>query len=163
MKNMDNKCFYIVILENLEMLLLIIYLEFAKKDLEIVKEVVDECDIDFENVSLNEMNEIEKLLEVDIHVFSCDKKFNSKKIIRKSKSDFDKDLDLLLIDNIKHYVLIKDLNKSIGDNSHAIKTCRNCLNVFYSENKYKEHVKYCQNRKPKKLMPSYKNICNLKI
>ena len=56
------------------------------------------------------MDEIEKLLEVNIHVFGCDKKFNSKKIIRKSKSNFDKDLDLLLIDDIKHYILITDLN-----------------------------------------------------
>ena len=115
------------------------------------------------------MNEIEKLLEVNIHVFGCDKKLNSKKIIRKSKSDFDKDLDLLLINNIKHYILIKDLNKFISDNSHAIKACRNCLNVFYSKIKYKEHVEYCQNRKPKKLMSSYKkyikfeNLKNLKI
>ena len=28
-----------------------------------------------------------------------------------------------------------------------LKTCRNCLNVFYSEMKYKDHVEYCQNRK----------------
>ena len=135
----------------------------CKKDIEIVKEIIDECHIDFENVSLDEMDKIENSLGVNIHYFGCDKKFNSKKIIRKSKSSFDKDLDLLLIENIKHYILIKDLNKFISDNSHAIKTCRNCLNVFYSENKYKEHIEYCQNRKPKKLMPSYKNICNLKI
>ena len=79
-----------------------------------------------------------------------------KKIIRKSKSDFDKDLDLLLIDDIKHYILIKNINKFISDNSHAIKTCRNCLNVFYSEIEYKDHIEYCKFRKPKKLMPSFK-------
>ena len=76
--------------------------------------------------------------------------------MRKSKSNFDKDLDLLLIDDIKHYILIKNINKFISDNSHVIKTCRNCLNVFYSELKYKDHIEYCKFRKPKKLMPSFK-------
>ena len=54
--------------------------------------------MDFGNVSLDEMDKIEKLLEVNIHIFGCNKKFNSMKMIRKSKSDFDKDLDLLLVD-----------------------------------------------------------------
>ena len=112
----------------------------------------------FENVSLDELDKIENLFKVNIHIFGCNKKFNSKKIIRKSKSDFDKDLDLLLIDNVKHYILIKNINKLISDNSHVIKTCRNCLNVFYSELKYKDHIEYCKFRKPNKLMPSFKNI-----
>ena len=53
--------------------------------------------MDFENVSLDEMDKIENLSEVNVHIFGCNKKSNSKKIIRKSKSDFDKDLNLLLI------------------------------------------------------------------
>ena len=65
-------------------------------------------------------------------------------------------MDLLLIDDIKHYILTKNINKFISDNSHVIKTCRNCLNVFYSEIKYKDHIEYCKFRKPKKLMPSFK-------
>ena len=67
-------------------------------------------------------------------------------------------MNLLLIDDIKRYILIKDINKFISNNSHVIKTCRNCLNVFYSEIKYKGHVEYCVNRKPKKLMFLLKNI-----
>ena len=82
----------------------------------------------------------------------------SKKIIRKSKSCFEIDLDLLLIDEINHYILIKNLNSFISNNSHVIKTCRNCLNVFYSESKYKFHIKYCLNRRPQRLVPSYKKI-----
>ena len=39
--------------------------------------------MDFENVSLDELDKIEKLLEINIHIFGCSKKFNSKKIIRK--------------------------------------------------------------------------------
>ena len=102
----------------------------TKKDLLIVEEIIDESNMGFENVSLYELDKIEKILEVNIHIFGCNKKFNSKKIIRKSKSDFDKDLDLLLIDDIKHYILIKNINKFISDNSYVIKTCRNCLNFF---------------------------------
>ena len=89
--------------------------------------------MDFENVSLDELDKMENLLEVNIHIFGCNKKFDSKNIIRNSKSNFDNDLDLLLIDDIKHYILIEDINKFISNNSHVIKTCRNCLNVFYSE------------------------------
>ena len=89
--------------------------------------------MDFENVTLDELDKLEKLLEVNFHIFGCNKKYNSKKIIKKSKSNFDKDLDLLLIDDIKRYILIRNIDKFISDNSHIIKTCRNCLNVFYSE------------------------------
>ena len=127
-----------------------------KKDIEISKELIDEYNIDFENVSISEIDEIENLLECNIHVFACDKKLNSKKIIRKSLKTYDKDLDLLLIDEINHYILIKNINLFIGNNSHIVKSCRNCLNSFYSENKYKFHIEYCMNRKPKKLLPSFK-------
>ena len=112
--------------------------------------------MDFENVRLDELDKIENLLKVNIHIFGCNKKFNSKKINRKSKLNFDKDLDLLLIDDIKHCILIKNINKFISDNSHVIKTCRNCLNVFYSELKYKDHIQYCKFRKPKNLMSPFK-------
>ena len=155
MKNMDNKCFLYCYIRKFKNVVSNNLYRITKKYLEIVEEIIDKCNIDFKNVSLDELDKIEKLLEVNIHVFGCCKKFNSKKIIRKSKSNFDKDLDLLLINDIKHCILIKDLNKFISDNSHAIKTCRNCLNVFYSENKYKEHIEYFQNRKAKKLTPSY--------
>ena len=70
--------------------------------------------------------------------------------------NYDNYLDLLLIDRINHYILIKDINKFISNNSHVIKSCRNCLNSFYSEEKYKFHIEYCKNRKPKKLLPSFK-------
>ena len=89
-------------------------------------------------------------------MFGYNKEFHSKKIIRKSLKNFNKDLDLLLIDNINHYILIKDINKFISNNSHVVKSCRNCLSSFYSEEKYKFHIEYCKNRKPKKLLPSFK-------
>ena len=121
----------------------------TKKDIQTSKKLVDEFNIDFENVSIGEIDEIENFLECNIHIFGCNKEFNSKKIIRKSLKNFNKDLDLLLIDNINHYILIKDINKFISNNSHVVKSCRNGLNSFYSEEKYKFHIDYCKNRKPK--------------
>ena len=127
-----------------------------KKDIQISKELIDEFNTDFENISISEIDEVENYLECNIHVFGCNKEFNSKKIIRKSLKNYDKDLDLLLIDGINHYILIKDINKFISNNSHVVKSCRNCLNSFYSEEKYKFHIEYCKNRKPRKSLPSFK-------
>ena len=127
-----------------------------KKDTEISKEIIDEHNFDFEDVSLDEINDIENLLECNIHIFGCNKNLSAKKIIRKSLKNYDKDLDLLIIDGINHYILIKNINLFIGDNSHIVKTCRNCLNVFYSESKYNFHLEYCKHREAKKLMSSYK-------
>ena len=128
----------------------------SKKDIQISKELINEFNIDFENVSIGEIDKIENFLECNIHVFGCNKECNSKKIIRKSLKNFNKDLDLMLIDGINHYILIKDINKFISNNSHVVKSCRNCLNSLYSEEKYKFHIEYCKNRKPKKLLPSFK-------
>ena len=68
-----------------------------------------------------------------------------------------------MVDNINHYILIKDINKFISNNSPVVKSCRNCLNNVYSEDKYKFHIDYCKNKKPKKLLPSkYMQLENLK-
>ena len=104
-----------------------------KRDIDISKELIDEHNIDFEDISLDEINYIENLLECNIHIFGCNKNLSAKKTIRKSLKNYDKDLDLLLIDDINHYILIKNINLFIGNNCHIVKTCRNCLNVFYSE------------------------------
>ena len=106
MKNDDNKCFLYFYIRKFKNIITNNLSRITKKDLLIVDEIMDECNMDFENVSLHELDKIENLLKVNVHIFGCNKKFNSKKIIRKSKSDFYKDLDLLLIDNIKHYILI---------------------------------------------------------
>ena len=96
------------------------------------------------------MDNIEDLLECNIHVLGCNKNLCSKKIIRKSLKSYDKDLDLLLIDGINHYILIKNINIFIGQNSHVVETCRNCLNIFYSESKYEFHLEYCKTKEAKK-------------
>ena len=109
MKNDDNKCFLYCYIRKFKNVITNDTSRITKKDLLIVEEIIDECDMDFENVSLDALDKIENLLKVNIHIFGCNKKFNSKKIIRKSKSNFNKDLYLLLIHDIKHYILIKML------------------------------------------------------
>ena len=99
-KNDDNKCFLYCYIRKFKNIVDNNASRITKKDL-----LMDECNIDFENVSLDELDNIENLLEVNIHIFGCNKNFNCEKIIRKSKPDFDKDLDLLLIDNIKHILI----------------------------------------------------------
>ena len=109
MKNEDNKCFLYCYIRKFKNIVTNNLSRIIKKDLKIAEEIIVEYNIDFENVSLDEMDIIENFLECNIHVLGCNKKFNSKKIIRKSKSNYDKDLDLLLIDDIKHYILIKNI------------------------------------------------------
>ena len=96
-------------------------------------------------------------------IWCCDKDFNSKKIIRKSLKNYNKDLDLLLIDGVNHYILIKDINKFISNNSHVIKSCRNCLNSFI----VKKNINFILNIVKTENLKSYylvlKNICILKI
>ena len=158
----DNKCLLFSYIRKHLNPITVNLSRISKKDIQISKELIDEFDIDFENVPIAEIDETENFLECNIHVFGYNKEFNGKKIIRKSLKNYDKDLYLLLVDNTNHYILIKEINKFISNNSHVIKSCRNCLNSFYSEEKYKFHIEYCKSRKPKNYYLVLKNICNLK-
>ena len=42
--------------------------------------------MDFENVSLDELDKIENLLKVNIYIFGCNMKFNSKKLLKNQRS-----------------------------------------------------------------------------
>ena len=157
MKNLnDNKCLLFPYIQRHLNTISVNPSRITKKDIQISKKLIDEFNIDFENVSLGEICEIENFLECNIHVFGCNENYSGKKIIRKSLKNYDNDLDLLLVDNINHYILIKDINEFITNNSHVIKSCRNCMNSFYSLDKYNLHIEYCKNRKAKKLLLSFK-------
>ena len=54
-----------------------------KKDIQISKELINEHNIDFENISISEIDNIEDLLECNIHIFGCNKKFDNKKLLEK--------------------------------------------------------------------------------
>ena len=83
MKNLnDNKCLlYCYIRKHLNPIT-VNPSRITKKDIEIAKELIDEFNIDFENVSVGEIDEIENFLECNIHVrmFGCNKDFNNKKL-----------------------------------------------------------------------------------
>ena len=81
MKNDDNKCFLCCYTRNFKNVITNNLSRISKKDLLIVEDIKDECNMDFENVSLDELDKIENLLEVNIHIFGCNKNFNSKKLL----------------------------------------------------------------------------------
>ena len=84
MKNNDNKCFLYCYIRKFKNVITNNASRITKKDLLIVKEIKDECNMNFENVSLDELDKIENLLEVNIHIFECNKTFNSKKLLGKA-------------------------------------------------------------------------------
>ena len=156
LKNNDNKCFlYCYIREFLNPITKNRF-RITRKDKELANNIINETNLDFENVAISEIDKIEKKLEVNVNVFSCNKNYKNKIPVRKSRTNYDKILDLLLIEGINHYILIKNLHLFITnryiENDRFI--CRICLNIFYSEIKYNEHMNYCKNRKPQRLMPA---------
>ena len=80
MKNNDNKCFLYCYIRKFKNVITNNASTISKKDLLIVKKIIYEYNMGFENVSLDELDKIEKLLEVNIHIFGCNKKFNNKKL-----------------------------------------------------------------------------------
>ena len=83
MKNDDNKCFLDCYIRNFKNIVTTNLSRVSKKDLLIAEEIIDECNMDFENVSLDESDKIENLLKVNIHIFGCNKNFNTKKLLEK--------------------------------------------------------------------------------
>ena len=60
MKNEDNKCFLYCYIRKFKNIVTNNLYRISKKDLLITEEIIDECNMDFENVSLDEMDKIEK-------------------------------------------------------------------------------------------------------
>ena len=83
MKNNDNICFLYFYIRKFENVVTNNTSRITKKDLLIIEEILGECNMDFKNVSLDELDKIENLLKVNIHIFGCNKKFNSKKLLEK--------------------------------------------------------------------------------
>ena len=74
MKNDDIKCFLYCYIRKFKNVVTNNASRITKKDLSIVEEIIDECNMDFENVSLDELDKIENLLKVNIHIFGFNKK-----------------------------------------------------------------------------------------
>ena len=58
MKNEDKKCFLYCYIRKFKNVVATNLSRMTKKDLLIVEEIIDECDMDFENVSLDELDKI---------------------------------------------------------------------------------------------------------
>ena len=102
------------------------------------------------------MNRIEKILEININVFSCNKNYKNKNPVRKSKENYDKTLDLSLIEDINHYIIIENLHCFLT-NICTMKDnfiCRFCLDIIYSKINHDGHINYCKTRKPQRLLRS---------
>ena len=57
----------------------------TKKDREIADKIINETNITFENISINEMNKIEKKLQININIFSCNKIIKIKTLLENLK------------------------------------------------------------------------------
>ena len=164
LRNNDNKCFlYCYIREFLNPITRNKF-RITKRDKELADKIINETNLTFENVSISEINKIEKKLKVNTNVFSCNKNYKNKNPVRKSRENYDKILDLLLIEDINHYIIIKNLHHFLTDRCSVKDNfiCRTCLNIFYSEIKYNDHVNYFKTRKPKRLMPSHEKHIKFK-
>ena len=84
MKNDDNRCFLYCYIRKFKNIVSNNASTITKKDLSIAEKIMDECNIDFENVSLDELDKIENLLKVNIHIFGCNKKLIARKLLEKA-------------------------------------------------------------------------------
>ena len=112
------------------------------------KKYVDELDylgIEFP-ITIKQINKIEKNNEININVFCYEEKQPYPIYISKEK--FEDHMELLLItkDENKHYVLIKDFNKFMYQQTkHKERKhfCMNCLQCFSSERVLNDHKDNC--------------------
>ena len=89
LKNNDNKCFLYCYIRKFLNPITKNSFRITKKDKEIANKIINETNLSFENVSIYEMNKIEKRLEININVFSCNKNYKNKNPVRKSKENYD--------------------------------------------------------------------------
>ena len=61
MKNNDNKCFLYYYIRKFKNVVTNNASRITKKDLLITEEIIDECNMDFQNFSLDKLDKIEKL------------------------------------------------------------------------------------------------------
>ena len=143
MKNKDNECFrwcHIRYLNPQD--------KYPQRIKNIDKEYINNLDysgIEFP-VNVKHYNKIEKQNEININVFGYENKQPYPIYISKEK--YEKHLELLLIteDKNKHYVLIKDFNRFMFNQTkheHRKHFCMYCLQCFSSEEVLKNHKDNC--------------------
>ena len=143
MKNKDNECFRWCHIRHLNP---------QDKDPQRIKktdkqyiEKLDYSSIKFP-VTVKHINKIEKQNNISINLFGYEEK--QKFPIYISKEKYQDHMELLLIteDEKKHYVLIKDFNKFMFNQTkheHRKYFCMNCLQCFSREDVLTEHKNNC--------------------
>ena len=103
LRNNDDKCFLYCYIRKFLNPITKNRFRITKRDKELAEKIINETNLNFDNVSISEIDKIEKKLKVNVNVFSCNKKYKNKNPVRKCRENYDKILDLLLIEDINHY------------------------------------------------------------
>ena len=143
LKNNDNQCFRWCHIRHLN------YQDkYPQRIKKSDKEYIDRLDytgIEFP-VTTKQYNKIEKQNEININVFGYEDKQSYPIYISKEKHEDHMELLLITKDENKHYVLIKDFNKFMfNQTKHKNKKhfCMHCLQCFSSDRVLKEHEDNC--------------------
>ena len=142
MKNNDNECFRWCHIRHLNP-----QDQYPQRIKKIDKEYINKLKyigIEFP-VTIKQLNKIEKQNEININVFGYEEKQPYPIYISKEKHEDHMELLLITKDENKHYVLIKDFNKFMfNQTKKKIKHfCMHCLQCFSSDRVLNEHEDNC--------------------
>ena len=143
LKNNDNECFRWCHIRHLNPQDKYPH-RIKKSDKEYIDRL-DYSDIEFP-VTTKQYNKIENQNEININVFGYEEKQPYPIYISKEKYEDHMELLLITKDKNKHYVLIKDFNKFMfNQTKHKNKKhfCMHCLQCFSSDRVLKEHEDNC--------------------
>ena len=131
MKNDDNKCFLYCYIRKFKNVITNKTSKITKIDLLIAEEIIDECNMDFENVSLDELDKIENLLKVNIHIFRYDKRYLDIDYNYKGKN-----LSKIILD-VENQILQIMINYFISKNVNILTLEYDGLKIY--TDKYSKH------------------------
>ena len=143
LKNNDNECFRWCHIRHLNP-----QDKYPQRIKKVDKEYIDKLNyigIEFP-VTIKQLNKIEKQNEININVFGYAEKQPYPIYISKEKHEDHMELLLITKDENKHYVLIKDFNKFMfNQTKHKNKKhfCMHCLQCFSSESVLNDHNGNC--------------------
>ena len=143
LKNDDNECFRWCHIRHLNP-----QDKYPQRIKKSDKEYIDKLNytgIEFP-VTIKQLNKIEKQNEININVFGYEEKQPYPIYISKEKHEDHMELLLITRDENKHYVLIKDFNKFMfNQTKHRNKKhfCMHCLQCFSSDRVLNEHEDNC--------------------
>ena len=80
-KNSDKKCFLYCYIRRFKNCLSQNASRITKQDMIIAEDIEYQCDMSFDNVCLSELNYIKEKLEINVHLFGCNKDFKGKKLL----------------------------------------------------------------------------------